>query len=110
MSGLPTLNIAGPQAVSLRELVAVIATEVGVSSRMPTFPKAVVTAGCMALETIAGLVKREPPFSRRSLKFFTESSAFETVRAREILGFEPVTQLRDGIHATVDYYRSDAPL
>lgn len=110
VSGLPTLNIAGPQAVSLRELVAVIATEVGVSSRMPTFPKAVVTAGCMALETIAGLVKREPPFSRRSLKFFTESSAFETVRAREILGFEPVTQLRDGIHATVDYYRSDAPL
>lgn len=110
VSEIPTLNIAGPRAVSLRELVAVIADEVGVSGRIPTFPKPMVSAACVALETVAGLMRREPPFSRRSLKFFTDSSAFETLRAKEVLGFEATTELKEGIRATVDYYRSHAPL
>jgi nucleoside-diphosphate-sugar epimerase len=62
-------------------------------------------AACFAIEQAARLSGREPPFSRRSLKFFTESSAFDTTRARRQLDFRPQVDTRHGLRATIEYYR-----
>jgi nucleoside-diphosphate-sugar epimerase len=110
LPGLETLIIAGPEAVSVRELAMTIADELGLDGRIPTYPKGIVYAGCLAVETAAKLLRREPPFSRRSLKFFTESASFDTSRARRVIGFEPSVALRDGIRATVDYCRNHGAL
>jgi nucleoside-diphosphate-sugar epimerase len=100
-----TLIIAGPEVVTVRQLVDAIAAELGIRSRLPTVPKSLVWTGCLALEAVAKLSGREPPFSRRSLKFFTENSSFDISRARQRLGFVPATGLREGLRTTLDYYR-----
>jgi nucleoside-diphosphate-sugar epimerase len=100
-----TFIIAGPEVVSVRQLADAIAAELGIQSRIPTLPKALVWAGCLALESAGKILGREPPFSRRSLKFFTENSSFDTARAKNRLDFTPQISLRDGLHATLDYYR-----
>lgn len=43
---------------------------------------------------------REPPLSRRTLKFFTNNTAFRTDRARRLLGFEPRHTPRSGFETT----------
>lgn len=100
-----TFIIAGPEVVSVRQLADAIATELGSRSRIPTLPKSLVWAGCLAFETTGKILGREPPFSRRSLKFFTENSSFDISRAKERLHFTPRTSLRDGLRATLDFYR-----
>ena len=96
-----TFIIAGPEVVTVRELVDAIVAELGVDSRIPTFPKTLVWAGCLGMEAIGRVTGREPPFSRRSLKFFTENSSYDISRAKERLGFTPQTRLRDGLRATL---------
>jgi nucleoside-diphosphate-sugar epimerase len=105
-----TLIVAGPEVVTVRELVETIADEIGLDARIPTFPKSMVYAGCLAMESVGRLMRREPPFSRRSIKFFTESASFDTARARRVIGFEPRVALRDGIRATIDYCRDHGGL
>lgn len=100
-----TLIIAGPEVVTVRQLVDAIKSEIGDQSRIPTLPKPLVWAGCLALESVAKAVGREPPFSRRSLKFFTEDSSFDISRAKQRLGFSPPTSLREGLRLTLDHHR-----
>ena len=100
-----TFIIAGPEVVTVRQLADAIAAELGSRSRIPTLPKSLVWAGCLALETAGKMLGREPPFSRRSLKFFMENSSFDISRAKERLDFTPQTSLRDGLRATLAYYR-----
>ena len=46
-----------------------------------------------------------PPFSSRSIKFFTESSAFSIEKARGLLGFEPAIDIDQGLAMTLAYAR-----
>jgi len=101
-----TLIIAGPEIVTVRQLVDTISGELGIGTRPLSLPRRLVWAGCLIFESVGKLIGREPPFSRRSLKFFTESSSFDISRARDSLGFDPPTRLKDGIRATLDYYRT----
>jgi nucleoside-diphosphate-sugar epimerase len=63
-------------------------------------PLPLVWAACVALELGFGLARRPAPFSRRSLKFYTGNTAFQTRRARAVLGFEPTVDLREGLQRT----------
>lgn len=97
--------VAGPDTVTVRELVALIVEELGMRYRPPRVPLRLMSAACFAIEQAARVSGREPPFSRRSLKFFTDSSAFDTTRARRLLDFRPQVDTRHGLRATIDYYR-----
>lgn len=97
--------VAGPDTVTVRQLVALIVDELGMSYSPPRLPLGLMRAACFAIEQAARLSGREPPFSRRSLKFFTESSAFDTTRARRQLDFRPQVDTRHGLRATIEYYR-----
>jgi nucleoside-diphosphate-sugar epimerase len=90
----------------VRQLVETIAGELGNRTRRPSLPKGLVWAGCLIFESAGKLTGREPSFSRRSLKFFTESSSFDISRARQKLDFCPRTRLQEGVRATLDYYRA----
>jgi len=98
-----TYIIAGPRAVTLRELADEIAATQGVAPPRLRLPKAPVWLGCLALETVFGLVKREAPFTRRSMKFFTGNTSFSTRKAAEQLGFEARTDLREGLRLTYEW-------
>ncbi|HEX5766273.1 MAG TPA: NAD(P)-dependent oxidoreductase [Woeseiaceae bacterium] len=99
------LLAAGPEAVTVRQLVAAIAEELGMAYSPPTIPAWLMKPVCFGVEKIAAIAGAEPPFSRRSLKFFSESSAFDISRARRVLGFEPVVGIRQGLRLTIAFYR-----
>jgi nucleoside-diphosphate-sugar epimerase len=89
--------IAGPRAVRLHELVEACARALDVAIPSFRLPRPAALAMGFAAELAFGVLRREPPFSRRSLAFFDNDNAFDTRAARAGLGFEPVVDLDEGL-------------
>ena len=92
--------IASDEYVTLEKLVSAILQVEHSHYRPPRVPVAVMWPVCYGVEVMAKLLRREPPFSRRSLKFFTEDSAFSIARARSQLGYAPGVDLMTGLEET----------
>jgi nucleoside-diphosphate-sugar epimerase len=99
------LIIAGPESCTLRELIDAVARATGQRRfgwRLPLAPMLAVAAmvedGCAALNMT-------PPIYRRRMDFFDSDSAFDTTRARKVLGWEPKVHLNEGVGRTLDAYR-----
>jgi nucleoside-diphosphate-sugar epimerase len=91
---------AGPRAVTLEALANEIAACVEARPPRLNFPVPLVWAGCALLEIGGKLTGKEPPFTRRSLKFYTGNTAFSTQKARDLLGFEAKVELPEGLGHT----------
>ena len=104
------LIAAGPDTVSIRQLVELVIEELGMRYSPPRVPWWLMETACLAMEKGFGLAGREPPFSRRSLKFFSESSAYDIARAGRVLGFQPQVPTREGLRRTIRYYREQGIL
>ena len=99
-----TYLLAGSEYTTLKELMSLIATELGASPpqwHFPVWPVWVLGALC---EFVCVPFKIEPPLYRRRVDFFVKSRAFDTTRAQRELLFSPGTTLRDGIRKTADWY------
>jgi dihydroflavonol-4-reductase len=105
-----TIIAAGPDTVSVEQLVEGIVDELEMDFRPIRVPTWFMHAACLAVEKLAGLVGREPPFSRRSLKFFSDSSAFELTKAERLLAFTPKVPTREGLKYTISYYQEQGIL
>ncbi len=97
--------VADEHATSVRELVSQVAslTEAPRPRSVPVAALWVVGAGA---EIASRVVRREPPLSRRSLKFFTGNTSFLIDRARSLLGFRPRYSLSSGLSETYRHLRS----
>ena len=99
-----TYLLAGNEYTTLKELMGLIAAELGASPprwHFPAWPVWVLGALC---EFACVPFKIEPPLYRRRVDFFLKSRAFDTTRARTELLFSPETPLRAGIRKTADWY------
>ena len=101
---------AGPDTVSVRELIELIIAELGMAYSPPRLPTWFMEAACLVIEKAAGVAGREPPFSHRSLKFFSESSGFGIAKAERLLGFRPQVGTRQGLRQTIREYRAQGIL
>ncbi len=102
--------LAGPEYTTLRDLVGLIASELGVAPprlRLPVWPVWLAGAACEAVCVPFGI---EPPLFRRRVDFYRKSRAFDTTRARQELGYNPAIDLRTGIHRTAEWYRAEGLL
>ncbi len=99
-----TFLIASAEPVQLSVLIAHIMAVQQVHFRPLAMPLALMTPVCGIVEQGCKWIGKEPPFSTRSLKFFTESSAFDIAKARRELGFAPQIALADGLEKTRQYY------
>jgi nucleoside-diphosphate-sugar epimerase len=97
--------IAGADPVQVAELVNVISQELGASSPKLHLPITFGLWGGMTLELVFKLIKRPPPFSRRSVDFFLKHNAYDISKARRELGFQPEVDLVNGIRKTIDWQR-----
>jgi nucleoside-diphosphate-sugar epimerase len=93
--------LAGPQSVTLRELVDCCARVLAVPAPRRALPRWLAYALGGAAEFAFGLTGREPPLSRRSLAFFENDNAFDTSAAATALGFRAATDLETGLRRTV---------
>ena len=105
-----TIIVGAGAALPLDELIEEAARAVGTDFRPKTVPLAVMAPACYLVEKLFGILGKEPPFSTRSLKFFTESSAFDIGKARALLGFEPKVDIADGLRRTAEAFAEDGRL
>jgi len=92
-----TFNLAGPQWMTVQEMVGQFAEAIAVQP--PTFhlPRWMgLTVGWTA-EQLSAWVGAEPPISRRTLAFFENDNAFDIGAARRWLGYDPKVDLTDGV-------------
>jgi nucleoside-diphosphate-sugar epimerase len=96
--------ITHDELVTVAQIVEEVAHLVGAS--VPRFFIPVWFAWGIAglLEGVARIFKKQPPITRRSLKFFTNDAGFTCEKARRILGFEPQVSLRDGLDLTYRWW------
>jgi dihydroflavonol-4-reductase len=93
--------IAGPQVVTVRELVETCARVLDVPAPRLSVPRTAVLLAGTGLEAAGRLLGRQPPFSRRSLAFFENDNAFDIGAVRRDLGFEPAIPLEEGFRRTL---------
>jgi nucleoside-diphosphate-sugar epimerase len=97
--------VGGGEYLPLRDLVVLIAEELGVSPprwRVPLAPMMLLAGLC---ERVCAPFGVAPPLHRRRVSFFQNQRAFSIAKARRVLGFEPRMSLRDSIAATIGWYR-----
>ena len=102
--------VAGPEPAPLRELVRLVADDLGVAPPRVRLPATPVVLACAAVEAACNLARVKPVLFRRSMDFFTRSAVFGTDKAREVLGFEAECGVRTGVRNTVAWYREQGLL
>jgi dihydroflavonol-4-reductase len=99
-----TFLLAGPEAPTLNDIVAIAAETFGVSPptlKIPVWP--VYTAGWLC-EALCVPLRINPPLHRRRVGFFTHHREFNIEKARRLLGYSPRVTPRDGIGRTLRWY------
>jgi len=99
-----TMIIGASDAILLDRLIEAVAQAVETDFRPPTVPLSIMAPACFIVEKLWGALGKEPPFSTRSLKFFTESSAFSISKAQEVLAYQPCVEIAEGLKLTAKYF------
>jgi len=101
-----TFILAGPSAITTREMIADVAAALGrngTTLRIPMFPCLLAALLC---EFVCKPLRISPPLHRRRLDFFRKSLGFSIAKAKALLDFEPTTPFSAGARDTVASYRS----
>ena len=97
--------VAGPRPCTLRELIETVRQATGSPRFGCRLPLAPMLATAAVVEDVCQALKLDPPIYRRRMDFFTSDSAFDTSRARRLLGWAPQVDLADGVRRTYEAYR-----
>ncbi len=100
--------VGDDEAITVRALVDQFARTCGAAAPR-SVPFALLSAAAVLAEAAFMPLGKEPPISRRTLKFFTGNTAFDTARARQLLGFRPAYDVASGLAETWDVISSDEP-
>lgn len=102
-----TFIIGDNEAVTLEALAATIASVSGAKNPKLRIPLWLMNVLGLGLEVAFKPLGKEPPFSRRTLRFFTGNTAFDISRARDGLGFRPKYDVQSGMKAYSTWQKSD---
>ncbi len=72
---------------------------------IPRAPRPVAVAAGVLQETIARLTGKPPTFTRNAITFVSRRAPYSNRRARELLGWEPRVDLREGMKRTEAWFR-----
>lgn len=98
-----TFVLAGPRAVTSREMIDAVAGSLGGKVRMLRVPLAPLMGTAALLEATLGRLGVQPPLHRRRMDFFRKSFEFSLEESRAF-GYAPRVELAAGIQATADWY------
>ncbi|MEZ4754707.1 MAG: NAD-dependent epimerase/dehydratase family protein [Bdellovibrionota bacterium] len=96
--------ISGEKAIELEYLVKTIAAAYNVKPpafKIPALPIQILGS---IVETICIPFGIEPPIYRRRVDFFTKTRAFDSSKARRLLGYKPETSFEDEVYKIAKWY------
>lgn len=98
--------VCGNEYVTLNELVMHVAKST--NSKVPKLhlPLWPLLTAAKICESICKPFNIDPPLHMRRCEFFIKNRAFTNQKAKERLGFEPRTSIKDGIEETAKWYAS----
>jgi nucleoside-diphosphate-sugar epimerase len=102
--------VAGPEVVTLKELVERLARVLGVPKygfQLPLGPMRVLAA---VTEDVCKVLKVAPPLYRRRLDFYTVDVQYDIRKSREVLHWTPQIGLDAGLRMSADWYREQGLL
>jgi nucleoside-diphosphate-sugar epimerase len=102
--------VAGPRPCTLGELVEQVRQATGSRRYGLRLPLAPMLAAAAVVEDVCQRLNLDPPIYRRRMDFFTSDSAFDTSRARRLLGWAPRVELEEGVRKTFEGYRAAGAL
>jgi len=97
--------IAGERALPLREMVEIIARELGVPPprwHLPVRPMQWLGSIC---EAVCTPLRIQPPIFRRRVDFFTKRRSFDISKAKRELGYQPARSLEQEVAEIIAWYR-----
>jgi len=100
--------VGDDEVVTVRGLVDELARVTGAGPPRAV-PYAMLSLAATLAEVAFAPLGKEPPISRRTLKFFTGNTAFDTTRARDLLGFRPAYDIASGLAETWNLLSSETP-
>lgn len=98
-----TIIIGGDQIITTRELVDTFSEKLKIPGPALTLPHSVGVMIAVVSEILFGIIKKEPPISRRTLEFFDTDNGFEISKSKQVLGFNPEYSFSLGVE---DYART----
>ncbi len=102
--------LAGPATISLRDLVELIAAELGVRAPSRRVPYRPVRWLSVAVETMCRPLGVQPPIYPRRIDFFAHDYELDISKARRVLRFDPKVDVREGVRRTIAAYRTEGLL
>jgi dihydroflavonol-4-reductase len=99
-------HLAGPELLTVREIVDTIAAAAGTRVPRWTLPLFPVKVAAWKLEMLYRLFGREAPLTRGKLAFFIHPKPLDSTKARRELDYAPSTDLSTGMAAAVEWYRA----
>lgn len=96
--------IGGPRPVTKRELAHTIADALGVRRPSLRIPRALAAAAAPLLEAAGRALGFEPILTRSRVMMMADNFGYSIDKARRELGYEPRTDLREGIAQTIHSY------
>jgi len=103
-------HIAGCRPATLAGLASTIAEALGVGSPRGFIPMPAALAIAMVGDALPAGLRHAAPLTRSRLDFLTHSRIYDVSKARELLGFDAMTPLAEGITRTADWYREHGHL
>jgi nucleoside-diphosphate-sugar epimerase len=97
--------LAGKEALTTNEMVAIIAEQLGTRIRKFRAPLPLFMGLATVIETSLRPVGIHPPLHRRRMDFFKKSFTLSHAKASRILGFAPKFDFAEGTKETVMWYR-----
>ncbi len=99
------ITIAGDEIVTIEDLCGRIARTIGVPLTRLHVPREPLRTLAGLLEGAFKAVGREAPLTRAKVDFFLKHRAYDTAKARRLLGFVPRVPLDEGLPRTIAWYR-----
>jgi dihydroflavonol-4-reductase len=102
--------LAGEEPVTVMQLVKVVSDALNVPEPAIHMPLALGRLAAWLMEMSCKPLGRQPPFSHRSLDFFSKNNAYSIEKARGNLGFAPQVDFRSGILQTLSWKEPLLPI
>ena len=99
--------LGSERPLKLKDFLEYAALALGVRLPKVKIPVWIAESCAFIMEYACPIVKIKAPITRRNLEFFTRDKSYDISKAKQLLGYKPKVDYKEGIKRTIDWYRSN---